>query len=448
MAAEARRTLVVLVLAVVAFAFQQTAIVPAVQTVQTSLHASREWSAWLVTVYLVVATVATPAMGRLADLHGRRRLLLVGLAVFVVGSVGAACAPDMAVLICCRAVQGVGGSVYPLCLAIAREQVPEDRVTAAIAVLAGAFGLGTAIGFLAGGLLAEYASWRWIFGAGAVLVGAATVLARRLPRTDERASGSFDRAGTALLATAAVGLLTALTLVPAQGWAAPLPLGLLAVALVAAAAWLRLETARDDPLIDVHVLRQPRVATVNLATVGLGWALFSSYLLIPQFVEHRGGFGLGGGPALIGLVLLPLAVAQMVAGPLAGRLSPRLGARAVFATGTAMVALALVLLCLARQGAGPIAGGSALLGLGAGLALQASSSVTTQDVADDVAAASSALNSTVRRLAGGIGGQVSTMLLTQPSRGAFVAGYLVAAGLSLAGAALIAAPVAAEPAAT
>jgi MFS family permease len=141
-----RRLLAVLVLAVVGFAFQQTAIVPAVQTVQASLHGSKEWSAWLVTVYLIVATVATPAMGRLADLYGRRRLLVIGLVVFTLGSVAAAFAPNLPVLICCRAVQGVGGSVYPLCLAIAREQVPRERVTAAVAALTGAFGLGTAVG--------------------------------------------------------------------------------------------------------------------------------------------------------------------------------------------------------------------------------------------------------------------------------------------------------------
>ncbi len=156
-----------------AFAFQQTAIVPAVHDVQKSLGASPEWAAWLVTVYLIVATIATPAMGRLADLHGRRRMLLAGLGVFMIGSLGAAFAPDLGVLLACRAVQGVGGSVYPLTLALARGLLPRERVGRAIALSAGAFGLGTMAGFARGGLLAQYASWRWIFIAGAVLVAAA-----------------------------------------------------------------------------------------------------------------------------------------------------------------------------------------------------------------------------------------------------------------------------------
>jgi MFS family permease len=440
-----RRLLAVLVLAVVGFAFQQTAIVPAVQTVQASLHGSKEWSAWLVTVYLIVATVATPAMGRLADLYGRRRLLVIGLVVFTLGSVAAAFAPNLPVLICCRAVQGVGGSVYPLCLAIAREQVPRERVTAAVAALTGAFGLGTAVGFVAGGLLAQYASWRWIFVVGAILVTAGTIFLRSVPSGGDRASGSYDWPGTVVLAVAAIGLLTALTLVVPFGWASPVIAGLLAVAGAAAAVWVHIEASRADPLVDVHVLRQPRLVVVNLATIGLGWGLFSSYLLIPLFVQKPpgpDGFGLGGTASLTGWLLLPLALGQMLTGPLAGWLSPRLGAHRVFAAGTVAVAAAFGLLCLTRHSPGLVAAAGAVLGIGAGLALQASSDVATQGVEADVAAVSSAVNSTVRRLAGGVGGQISTIVLAVPTRGAFVVCYLVAVVLNLVGAALVLSPAA------
>jgi MFS family permease len=157
----------------VAFAYQQTSIVPAVHDVEQSLGASPEWAAWLVTVYLIVATIATPAMGRLADRHGRRRMLLTGLGVFLAGSIGAAFAPDLGVLLACRAVQGVGGAVYPLTLALARRLLPPERASTAVALSAGVFGLGTVAGFAAGGLLAQYLSWRWIFVAGAVLVAVA-----------------------------------------------------------------------------------------------------------------------------------------------------------------------------------------------------------------------------------------------------------------------------------
>jgi MFS family permease len=127
-------------------------------------------------------------------------MLLLGMAVFAAGSVGAALAPSVVVLIVFRAVQGVGGAVYPLTLSVARDRVTPEKATVAIAVLTAGLGVGTAIGFLGGGLPAEYASWRYVLVLGAVSVGVATTLVRRYVREgDERAGGGFDLLGTVLL---------------------------------------------------------------------------------------------------------------------------------------------------------------------------------------------------------------------------------------------------------
>jgi MFS family permease len=448
-AATSRLVLGGLLAADAAFAYQQTSIVPAIHDVERSLSASPEWSAWLVTVYLIVATIATPAMGRLADLHGRRRMLLTGLGVFLAGSVGAALAPDLAVLLACRAVQGVGGSVYPLTLALSRRLLPREKVAGAVALSAGAFGLGTVAGFAGGGLLAQYTSWRWIFAVGAVLVavGFGSVVAL-VPATDEHADGRYDWGGTFALGTAAIGLLVALTLVVPLGWASPVTAGLLALAVAAAAVWGRLETRVRDPLIDIHALLAAPVLRANLASVGLGWALFGSYLLIPRFAMARPAsshYGLAATTASVGLIMLPIAVGQTVAGPLAGLVSRRTGPRAVFAGGLILLAAALGWLSVIRGGLPQTTAALALLGTGAGAGLQSSSTVATQGVSADVAAASAALNSTIRRFAGGIGGQLCTILLAAhlastgtPQFAAFTAAYLIAAGLCIAGALTVA----------
>lgn len=449
-AVSPRMIIVGLLAADVTFAFQQTAIVPAVHQVEQSLGASPEWSAWLVTVYLIVATVATPALGRLADLHGRRRMLLTGLAVFMAGSAGAALAPDLPVLLLCRAVQGVGGAVYPLTLALARRLLPDERVAPAVALSAGAFGLGTMAGFAGGGLLAQYASWRWIFVAGAVLVavGLAAVLAL-VPATRDQAGGGYDGRGTVALGVAAIGLLAALTLVVPLGWASPVTAGLLTLAVAAAAAWAWIEARTSDPLIDIHALLAPPVLRTNLATIGLGWALFGSYLLVPRFAQASPRtlhYGLGATTAAVGLIMLPLAAGQTAAGPLAGLASRRTSPRAVFATGLVLVAAALAWLSVIRTGLPQAVAALLILGAGAGAALASSSAVATQGVSADVAAASSALNSTIRRFAGGTGGQVSTILLAsypvvtsgRPRFAAFTVAYLVAAALCLGGTALAA----------
>jgi MFS family permease len=271
-------------------------------------------------------------------------MLLTGLAVFAAASVGASLAPDLAVLIVIRAVQGIGGAVYPLALALARENVPEEQATRVIALLTGAFGIGTAIGFVGGGALAEYVSWRAIFATSAVLVAAALPgIWRVLDDAGERASGRYDGTGTALLAVASIALLAGLTLVVSFGWASPVTLGLLALALVAAVCRVGHERRTADPLIDIHVLADRRVTVANLATIGLGWALFGSYLfgsylLIPQFARSAGGgYGLAVGSAAIGLLMLPLAVGQIASGTAAGFL-PRIPPRTRFAAGLVLIA--------------------------------------------------------------------------------------------------------------
>lgn len=154
------------------------------------------------------------------------------------------------------------------------------------------------------------------------------------------------------------------------------------------------------------------VAVANLATIGLGWALFGSYLLIPQFARSDGsaGYGLSADTVTVGLILLPLAVGQTIGGPVAGLL-PKAPARWRFAAGLILVAAGTALLAVIRHDAASTALAALVLGLGAGIALQASSATATEGVEPDVAAVSAALNSTVRRFAGGIGGQVNTILL-------------------------------------
>jgi MFS family permease len=241
------------------------------------------------------------------------------------------------------------------------------------------------------------------------------------------------------LSVAAITLLVALTLVVSLGWASPVIWVLLAVAAAG------LERRVPDPLIDVHALRAPAVLRANLAAIGLGWALFGAYLLVPQFARAdpgRAHYGLGATPAAIGAILLPLAVAQTFAGPLAGLISRRTGTRPVFAVSLGIMAAALVALSIVRYGQAPLALALFALGLGAGGAMQTSTTLATEGVGGDVAAASSALNSTVRRLAGGIGGQTTAITLaalmlagaSTPRFIAFTVAYLLAAALCLGGA--------------
>lgn len=425
--------------AVVAFAVLQSGVVPIISAVERDLGASQEWAAWLVTVYLMVSITATPAMGRLADLYGRRRMMLIGLIIFAASCLLAAVAPNTAVLLVARSVQGVGGAVYPLALALGRQRSPRGAEQRTVGLLTMGFGAGTALGFVGGGLIAEFVSWRWLFVGGAALIVIGMLLvARRVPADHAEAEGRFDLRGTIILSVASWALLIALTLVVKAGWTSPVIIGLLAVAAVAGVGWSYAERRTANPLIDLHVLGNRQVATVNLVAIAIGWGVFSTFLLLPRVAEHRpGDYGLGLGPASAGLLLLPIAVGQMIAAVAAVRWNRTGVVHRLVAGSLVIMAAALVALSLLRSGVLAMAGAGLLLGLGMGAAIEASSSVASSAVEPDVVAASSSLNSTVRRLGGGVGGQVSTLIIAAAAVGsaprfpAFRFGYGTGAALCL-----------------
>lgn len=439
-----------LVVADVAFSFLQTAIIPTIPTVSRELAMPPEWSAWLLSAYLMVATVATPALGRLADLRGRRRVLLVSLVLFLVGAAGAAVAPNAAVLVVFRAVQGIGGPVFPLAFAVVREVAPPERVSGAVGLLTAAFGIGAALGFGFGGLFAQLVSWRLVFVAGALAVGVSTVLVALLvPARPAPAAGTFDGLGALLVGAASVGVLLALTSGVQLGWSAPGTVALFLLAAGTAGWWVRHELVSPDPLVDLRVLSHRAVALTNLATLGLGWALFGSYFLLPELVRvvpDQGGYGFGADATWAGLYLLPVAAGQLLAGPLAARVQRRCSARTVFAAGLVLLTAALIGLDLVHTAAPAFAACVFVLGVGAGLAMQTSSAVSTSAVGPEHAGISTTLNSTVRRFAGGAGSQVSAALLGAltsaahpPAHLAFVLAFTAAAVLALlaSGAALL-----------
>jgi MFS family permease len=436
-------------LADAAYAYQQTAVLPAVRVIGDAFSVSSSWSAWMLSAYLMMATVATPALGRLADLHGRRRLLLGALAVFACGSVGAAVSPWFPLLVIFRGVQGVGGIVLPLSMSTLRDRLPPERVGVAIGLLIGAFSGGTVAGFALGGLITQGVSWRLVFGTGALVVALSLpLLARTVPGGGGSGTGRFDATGAALLGVSAVTGLVAVTVGPQLGWSSPLTLAFFSAAVVAGGWWAREQFTEEQPLLDLRLLRNKAVGAANLATVALGWGRFSVFLLLPDLIGSRpghSGVGLAGGPLTVGLLMLPDALGQTVSGPLASPLAARFGGRRVLAGGLLLLCAGTAVLTATTTSEALVVTGALLVGLGAGLAVQTTSVVATQGIDEDLTGVSSSLNSTIRRYAGGVGSQVSTALLAalgagsgataSPGRTAFAVTFAIASGMCLVGAA-------------
>jgi len=445
--ARSRRVAVAaLATAVAAFAFQQTAVLPAIPVIERELGASPVWSAWLLSSYLVASAVATPLAGRLGDRFGKRRLLLVALGVFLAGSVVAAAAPGLGVLIAARTLQGVGGAVFPLAIALARDELGPEAAGRAIGAMTAAFGLGTTLGVGLSGVLVELVSWRAVFAAGAVaLVAALAVVPAGVPRASSRTRARLDLPGAALLAGGLGGVLVALTEGEPTGWGSAPVLGSFAAGVVLLALWARHDLRVPEPLVGLRGLGSRPVVAANLASMALGFVLFGTYLLVPYLVQGtpgEDGYGFSAGPAVVGLYLLPAALGQVVTAPLAGRLAGS-RPRPPFVAGLALAAAGAGSLALWHDEPWQVLAAGFLVGCGIGAATTVASAVVSEAVSEARSGVTTALNSVLRRVGGALGGQIAAALLAAvtvaggtPAEGAFVAGFAVAGVVGLAGAAI------------
>jgi MFS family permease len=436
--------LAALVIADVAYGFQQTGISPALPVVQHDLHASREWTAWLYSGYLIVASVTPVFLGKLADRSGKRRIYLLALVVFLAGSVGAAISPNIQLVVLCRVVQGFGGAVFPLSFSIARDLLPAGRVSTGIGILTGAFGLGSLGGYAIGGLIAQFLSWRWVFGFGAIALGAAVVLVRAtVPASTEQTERSLDTPGATLFGGAMAALIVAITEGPQSGWASPLVVALFVVSAAALAGWFVRELSTEEPLINPRILGSRPVLFANVSSLLSGFTLFAINLLLPFLLEGSGAgpglmaFGLAAGPLLTGLVLLPRAFGQAVSGPLTGALARRIGQAPALACGTALMAGGAAGLAGARGQIWMISIELAALGVGFGLVVSVSGTIVTSSVGPTESGIAASFNSVLRRVGGGIGAQVGAALIavivipgtSTPAPTAFTSSFAAAAGV-------------------
>ncbi|HET7388314.1 MAG TPA: MFS transporter [Nocardioidaceae bacterium] len=441
-------TLVALLLADMVYGFQQISIIPALPTVQQDLGASREWTVWLFSGYLIVASVAPVFLGKLGDRIGQRRVYLGALVAFLLGSIATALAPNIQLVVIFRMLQGVGGVVFPLSFAIVTEVLPREKVRTAIGVLAGGFGMGSVLGLPVGGAIAEYLSWRWIFWVGAIALGIGALLVfLTVPKLGPRAHRRLDTPGALLFGGAMALLVVGITEGPQRGWLSPLALGAFALSVVTGIGWYVREQHTAEPLMDLGVLRSRGVLMTNLTSVFGGYAVFGVNLLLPFLLENEAGsglvkgVGLAAGPLLVGLVLLPRAVGQTIGSPLTGVLTQRLGTARVFAAGMLLVAAATFALAFFRAELWAVLVELAVLGLGFGTTVSLTGSIVALAAPLGETGVATAITSVLRRAGGAVGSQVSVALLAvitlsdgSPAPAAFTTAFAVSAAVGLAGA--------------
>jgi EmrB/QacA subfamily drug resistance transporter len=415
-------TLAILTLAGIAFALQQTMVIPALPTLQRQLHTTTTWVTWVLTVFLLVASVATPILGKLGDQYGKERLLVISLGLFFIGSVGCAAAWNIWALIGWRAVQGAGAAVFPLSYGIIRDEFPREKVGVAIGLVSAVFGIGGGFGIVLSGVIVDHLSWRWLFVVGAVAIGTAVVLAHRfVPESPIKTPSRVDYVGAALLSGGLISMLVALTEGEQWGWLSARTLGLGAAAVVFLVGWGVAELRVAEPMVDMRMLARREILFTNLAALISGFAMFGTFVLVPNFVEMPHGlstslhravhYGFDASATKAGLYLLPSSLTLLFAGPIAGLIGRRTGFKWPLAAGMLLVALSAGSLAVWHQEPWQILVAMAVLGIGVGFAFAAMATLITEAVRPTETGVATGMNTVMRTVGGVVGGQVGAALL-------------------------------------
>jgi EmrB/QacA subfamily drug resistance transporter len=446
-------TLAILTLAGIAFALQQTMVIPALPTLQRDLHTTTTWVTWVLTVFLLVASVATPILGKLGDQYGKERLLVISLALFFIGSVGAAAAWNIWSLIAWRAVQGAGAAVFPLSYGIIRDEFPREKVGVAIGLVSAVFGIGGGFGIVLSGVIVDNVSWRWLFIVGAVAIGASLVLVQRfIPESPIKTPSRVDYLGATLMSGGLIAMLVALTEGESWGWTSGRTLGLAAAAVVLLFAWGVAELQVDDPMVDMRMLARREILFTNLTALISGFAMFGTFVLVPNFVEvphglsasvrHAVDYGFDASATKAGLYLLPSSITLLFAGPLAGLIGRRIGFKWPLAAGMLLVSISAASLAGWHDKPWQILASMPVLGIGVGFAFAAMATLITEAVRPTETGVATGMNTVMRTVGGVIGGQVGAALLVAhtlpgtnvPSVDGFQIAFGIAAVVALVGA--------------
>jgi EmrB/QacA subfamily drug resistance transporter len=436
----------VLSVGVAAYAMLQSLVIPVLSTIQQDLHTSQDTVTWVLTAYLLSASVMTPILGRVGDMIGKERIFVATLVALAVGSVLAAVATSIGVMIVARVIQGCAGGMLPVAFGIIRDEFPKEKVTGAVGILASLTAAGAGLGIVLAGPIVKALNYHWLFWLPAIFTAIAAVGAVLfVPESPVRSPGRIAWLPAVALSAWLVALLVALSEGPDWGWGSARVIGLLAAAVVVAAAWVASEFRAATPLIDMKMMRLPAVWTSNLVALLLGIGMYATFAFLPEFVQtpRSAGYGFGASITLSGLMLLPSTITMFITGLFAGRLAQALGGKVLVIAGCVIGCVAMAILAFAHAHEWEIFVSNGIMGVGLGLAFSAMSALVVAAVPISQTGVASGMNANIRTIGGSVGAAVMASIVTarlEPSGFPKESGYTI--GFAAMGVGLVLAAVA------
>jgi MFS family permease len=439
-------TVPVLAFAGIVVAVMQTLLVPVIKDLPALLSTEPSNATWVLTSTLLSGAVATPIMGRLGDLFGKRRMLLTSLAVMVVGALVSALSSTLLPMIAGRTLQGFAMGAIPLGIGLMRDMLPREKLGSAMALMSSSIGVGGGLALPAAALVAQHADWHALF-YGAAGLGVLSIVLTLLvvPESPARAEGTFDVLGAIGLSAGLVLFLLPITKGSDWGWTAPTTLTLFAASLTVLLLWGVMELRLKAPLVDLRTTARPAVLFTNLASIMVGVSFYVVSLVLPQLLQlpKSTGYGLGQSMVSAGLLVMPLGLTMMFTAPVYARLSAKYGPKVTLIIGMVIIGIGygagLGLMDAAWQSL-VIA---VVLGAGIGLAYSSLPALIIGAVPASETGAANGLNTLMRSIGTSVSSAVIGMVLANtanhvggaavPTMHGFRVSFLIATGAVVVG---------------
>jgi len=319
-----------------------TVVNVALPSIERDLHISIAQLEWIVTAYALVFAALLITGGKLGDLFGRRRIFIVGLAVFTLSSLACGFAPNAGFLIGARAVQGIGAALMnPATLSIITATFPPKQRGQAIGIWAGVSAMALAIGPLAGGLIVDNINWNWIFFVN-VPVGILGIVVAKFFIDESRDTSheqSIDFPGLVTSGTGLFALSYALIEGNAKGWSSAEILGLFAAAAILLVGFVLLESRQRLPMLDLSLFKIPSFVGANVVAMLVSLGMFGVFFFVSLYIQNILGYS----PTKAGAAFLPMTILIILLAPIAGKQSDRIGSRWLMGGGMTVLGISLLL---------------------------------------------------------------------------------------------------------
>ena len=378
---------------------EKTAVVPLLPEYPRIFGVTSDDVSWMVTVTLLCAAVATPIVSRLADMFGKRRMLLLAMAMMVAGAFAASLGGTFTWALIGRGLQGFAGAVIPVGISILRDALPQKKIAGAVSMMSASFGIGSALGLPLSGLIYERLGWEatfWVVGViAAVLMLGVFVF---VPESDVRTPGRFDYTGALLLSAGMTALLLAISKGGVWGWTSYPIIGLFTATAVFFALWFPAELRSGAPLVDLRTSARRPVLLTNAAAVLVGFSMYANMLVTTQQLQLSPvtGFGFGLSVLGAGLTMIPSGLAMVAAAPVSARLTNAFGARTTLVSGCAVMAAGYASRVLLVHSVTQIIIGAVIVSVGTAMAMAAMPTIIMSNVPLTDTAAANGVNTLLR----------------------------------------------------